>query len=64
MMDQTPPSTRTTVGHSILAKLLHGCVSIVAVILAAGVVFFGFCVLPFSTSLRHTRRWIVRPHAS
>jgi hypothetical protein len=48
MMDQMPPSTRTTVGHSILAKLLQGCVSIVAVILAAGVVLFGFCVLPFS----------------
>lgn len=39
-----PSRTRTTIGHSILAKLLHRCVSVFAVMVATGVVLFG--VLP------------------
>src|SRR5215471_1469605 len=61
MTSQTPHSTRTTVSHSILTKLLHACMSVVAAILAGGVVLFGFCALPFSPCLRLPRGWTVPP---
>jgi hypothetical protein len=52
------------VRNPIIPGLLHGGVSVFAVILAGFVILFGFCVLPFSTRFRHPRRPTdAQPHA-